>query len=197
MAFDSHDRGTSDACRIMLAGDNGQGEGNGDEGRESLSVTTEKRKRKYVEWIVQLPVHSTYHLPTLHLYRRKNESADGDDLAARVQQLENIIRMTQIQNGQGSHQNGFPAASNLLNSSSLPSINQQSEREYVTNEEAADSPSEAAFSVKSETSAVEEAAVAALGQLSKAKPNEGGDEARICKTLSLAIFAQEQADMVG
>lgn len=58
------------------------------------------------------------------------------------------------------------------------------------NEDVADSPSEAAFSVKSETSAVEEAAVAALGQLSKAKPNEGGDEARICEIYSRSFSVE-------
>lgn len=56
--------------------------------------------------------------------------------------------------------------------------------EPIMKEEVTDSPSEAGFSVKSEASAVEEAAVAALGQLSKAKPSEGGDESRICKSRS-------------
>lgn len=121
-------------------------------------------------------------LPSLS--RRKNDGGGGDDLAARVQQLENIIRMTQIQQPQAPLSNVPNALANVpvgsLGSIS-PLVSLQNGHERLAKEDTADSPSEAAFSVKSETSAVEEAAVAALGQLSKAKPNEGGDEARICK----------------
>lgn len=114
------------------------------------------------------------------VFRRKNEGGEGDDLAARVQQLENIIRMTQIQQPQaalGGNLSSMPVGST---GSISPLVSLQNGHDRLAKEDTADSPSEAAFSVKSETSAVEEAAVAALGQLSKAKPNEGGDEARIC-----------------
>lgn len=91
--------------------------------------------------------------------------------------------MTQVQqqNGSSSTQNSFPSMSTGTTGEVSPLASLRHGHERLTKEDTADSPSEAAFSVKSETSAVEEAAVAALGQLSKAKPNEGGDEARICK----------------
>lgn len=117
-------------------------------------------------------------------YRRKSEGVDDSDLAARVQQLENIIRMTQLQQQQpGAAVN----ASNAVVNDKVPALagsNEQMGHEPIMKEEVTDSPSEAGFSVKSEASAVEEAAVAALGQLSKAKPSEGGDESRICESRS-------------
>lgn len=89
--------------------------------------------------------------------------------------------MTQLQ--QTGNAPGSNSAAPDQQSRAGPSLsaNLQNGHDHISKVEAADSPSEAGFSVKSETSAVEEAAVAALGQLSKAKPNEGGDEARICK----------------
>jgi hypothetical protein len=92
--------------------------------------------------------------------------------------------MTQIQSGQSFNSNSISppvtSATNGNTGSNFSLTGLQNGYEHLSKPEGANSPSEAGFSVKSETSAVEEAAVAALGQLSKAKPNEGGDESRIC-----------------
>lgn len=93
--------------------------------------------------------------------------------------------MTQLQQQGGG--NAFNASDHLngvhegASGASVSPLNTLKGHEQLVKNEVADSPSEAGFSVKSEASAVEEAAVAALGQLSKAKPNEGGDESRICE----------------
>lgn len=100
------------------------------------------------------------------LCRRKEASGD-DDLATRVQQLENLIR-------QQAHLQTSPVSS--LQPSSLPPS-----REGVAAMHAAMAPELPLASKPAPHSAVEEAAVAALGQLSKAIPKEGGYEARICE----------------
>ena len=88
------------------------------------------------------------------MYRRKTEQ--DEELAARVLQLENLIRMQNQTTSQLTDHRGSESAALLLGELGHPSQSV-------------------------EQSAVEEAAVAALGQLSKVAPNEGGSEARICE----------------
>jgi hypothetical protein len=87
-------------------------------------------------------------------------------LAARVQQLETMIRMqTQMQQQQ---YNG--------NAGNVNFQRQNSDQRQSDDDDDDDDD------VKSEQSAVEVAAADALGQLSKSTPGEGGSEARICKS---------------
>ena len=87
-------------------------------------------------------------------------------MAARVKQLEDLIR---VQN------QSYP---------------QQSMNQLSGDQSTLSLPSAQLFSNPEQHSAVEEAAVAALGQLSKATSKEGGSEARICK----ACFKEKSGD---
>lgn len=130
-------RGTADTCKIMLIGEGDESpseHGQGADASGALAGSTGGG-----------PSSSSTRPSPAEPKKRKRKD-ETDELAARVQQLETIIRMqTQLQAG------------------------------HLRGDETPEDNTDA----KSEQSAVEEAAVAALGQLSKAMPKEGGTEARI------------------
>lgn len=112
--------------------------------------------------------------------RKKRQRDATEDLAARVQQLETMIRLqTQMQQHLN---NGVVGNTNIQRQNS--DLRQSDGEEDDDNDD-----------VKSEQSAVEVAAADALGQLSKATPKEGGSEARICKKRLIPTFAFLASDL--